>query len=271
MPGERISVNGTALFVSQSGPDAATPILFSHGLLFDHRMFDHQAEALQDRYRVVRYDHRGQGLSDPSVDKSIAIETLYDDAVGLIETLGLAPCHMVGLSMGGFVAQRIAARRPDLLRSVVLLETSPDSEDHARDYRRLNLVARWLGVRPVVGKVMPTMFGETFLNDPSLAEERDYWREHLTGLDRSIVRAVAGVIDREGCLDELGGIGLPTLVMVGDEDVATPPEKAQRIHEAIAGSELEIIPGAGHTSTIEQPDLVTAAIEEFLARVDASG
>ena len=70
---------------------------------------------------------------------------------------------------------------------------------------------------------------------------------------------------------EIGTIELPTLVIVGDEDVATPPAKAQKIHEAITGSRLEVIPGAGHTSTLEQPELINAALEAFLAEVDATG
>ena len=264
-------VNGADIFVSQGGPDDGIPIVFSHGLLFDHSMFDQQAEALQDRYRVVRYDHRGQGRSARTGENPIAIETLYDDAVALIEKLEIAPCHYVGLSMGGFVAMRVAARRPDLLRSLILLETSPDAEDNAKDYKRLNLVARWLGVRPLVGRVMPMMFGQTFIDDPARAAERERWRNHLVSLDRDIWRASKGVIERDGCLDELGNITLPTLVIVGEEDMPTPPEKAQRIQRAIAGSQLEIIAGAGHTSTVEQPDLVNAVIERFLANLDGSG
>jgi len=233
-------------------------------------MFDPQVEALQDRYRVVGYDHRGQGRSARTKEKSIGIETLYDDAVALIEGLGIGPCHFVGLSMGGFVGQRVAARRPDLLRSLMLLETSADPEDHARDYQKLNLVVRVLGVRPVVGKVMPIMFGETFMNDPERAAERARQYDRFRSLDRDIWRASKGVIERDGCLEELTSIDLPTLVLVGDEDVATPPEKAQRIHDAIVGSELAMLPGAGHTSTIEVPDLVNAAIESFLAQVDTN-
>jgi pimeloyl-ACP methyl ester carboxylesterase len=218
----------------------------------------------RDRYRVVRYDHRGQGRSAKPKVPSIDIETLYGDAVALIEKLGLAPCHFVGLSMGGFVALRLAARRPDLLRSCILIGTSADPETNAASYRRLNLVARYVGVRPVIDRVMPTMFGRTFMTDPKRAAERAEWRTRLASLDRSIWRAVDGVIEREGVHNELTAIAVPTLVLVGEEDVATTPEMAHRIHLAIPNSRFVQLPEAGHTSTVESPERVNVAMAEFL-------
>jgi 3-oxoadipate enol-lactonase len=260
-------INGVDLRVEQSGPPDGIPVVFSHGLLMNLKMFDAQAKALEGRYRVVRYDHRGQGRSQRTKERSISIETLYDDAVALIEDLDLAPCHLVGLSMGGFVAMRIAARRPDLLRSLVLLETSAEPEDNAAEYRKLTLVVRALGTKPVVKRVLPILFGDTFLTDPTKAADREEWRAHLAGLDRNIWRASTGVIERDGCVEEIASIDLPTLVIVGDEDVATPPDKARLIHDTITGSELVRIPGAGHSSTIEQPDLVNAALTGFLDNI----
>jgi pimeloyl-ACP methyl ester carboxylesterase len=88
----------------------------------------------------------------------------------------------------------------------------------------------------------------------------------MIGNERTgITRAVKGVIDRAGVYDQLDRIARPTLIIVGDQDVATPPEKAERMRARIAGSRLVVIPGAGHTSTLEEPAAVTAAIERFLA------
>lgn len=264
-------VNAVELHVHDSGPRNGVPVVFSHGLLFDHRMFDEQTEALNHRYRVVRYDHRGQGLSQRMTGKGIGIETLYEDAVGLIEGLDLGPCHFVGLSMGGFVGLRLGARRPDLLRSLVLMETSSDPEENVAAYRRLEFVVRFAGPRPVIGRVMPILFGRSFMADPARNAERARWRSHLAGLDRGVWRASRGVIERSGCHEELERISTPTLVIVGDEDVATPPEKARRIHDAIEGSKLVTIPDAGHTSTVEQPARVNEALLAFLAEVDGTG
>lgn len=233
-------------------------------------MFDAQVATLCSRYRCISWDHRGQGQSDVPNTRAISIEDCYTDAVALIEQLGVAPVHVVGLSMGGFVAMRLAARRPDLVRSCVLLETSADAEptENVPRYRTLNRVAKWLGLRMVTSKVMPIMFGTTFLTDPARAAERDVWRERLSRNRRDIWRAVNGVIEREPIMAELGSITAPTLIMVGDEDVATVPLKAERIHAAIRGSRLVRIPHAGHSSSVEQPVHVTAAIESWVGRVE---
>lgn len=260
-----IAVNGTQLNCEDTGGAGRETLVLSHGLLMDLRMFDRQAEFFSDRYRVVRYDHRGQGRSARSKVRSIDIETLYADAIALIEHLQIAPCHFIGLSMGGYVALRLAARRPDLLRSVVLVDTSAGAETDAASYRKLNLVARWLGPRPVAGRVLPILFGRTFLADPQRADELATWRERLLGLDRSIWRAVNGVIERTGMLEELASVAVPTLIVVGEEDVATPPAAAERIHAAIPHSRLVKIPGCGHSSPIEAPEAVNRAIADHLA------
>lgn len=260
-----VRVNGTTLHYEDTGGEGRETVVFSHGLLFDRRMFDAQAEHLRDRYRVVRYDHRGQGGSARPKVRSIGLDTLYEDAAALIEQLGVAPCHFAGLSMGGFVALRLMARRPDLLRSAILLDTSAGPETAGADYRKLNLVVRWLGPRPVVGRVLPIMFGRTFLADPERVEERALWRQRLLALDRHIWRAVNGVIERPGMEGELGQGGVPTLIIVGEEDRATPPVLAERLHAALPGSQLVHLPGCGHSSTIEAPEAVNRAIEGFLA------
>lgn len=264
-----LEVNGTRLYYEDTG-GSGVPIVFSHGLLWSGKMFHKQVAALKDRYRCITYDHRGQGRSDVWRVDTVDMETVYADAVALIEALGVAPCHFVGLSMGGFVAQRLAARRPELLRSAVLLETSADPEpaENVPRYKLLNFVARWLGLGWVAGKVMPIMFGRTFLEDPARAEERAEWRRELVGNRRDIWRAVNGVIRRRGVYEELGQVKVPTLVVVGQEDTATVPAKAERIHGAIAGSRLVKLPRGGHTSTVEEPELLNAALEDFLAKVD---
>lgn len=268
--GRYLTINGVRLWVEDTG-GSGPPVLFSHGLLWSTRLFDDQVATLRSRYRCIAWDHRGQGRSDVPGVRAISIDDCYADAVTLIEQLGVAPVHIIGLSMGGFVAMRLAARRPDLVRSCVLLETSAEAEpaENVPRYRTLNRVAKWLGLRVVANKVMPIMFGTTFLTDPARAAERATWRERLANNRRDIWRAVNGVIEREPIMSELGHITAPTLIMVGDEDVATVPLKSERIHAAIRGSKLVRIPHAGHSSSVEQPVHVTAAIEAWLGRVEA--
>jgi len=264
-----ITVNGARLWYEESGSGPQT-IVFAHGLLWSGRMFDAQAAALRDRWRVITFDFRGQGKSEVTAG-GYDMDTLSEDAAALIEALDAAPCHFAGLSMGGFIALRLAIRRPELLRSLILLETSADPEprENVPRYRTLNFIARWFGLGLVAGRVMPIMFGRKILEDPARAAElRELRRRMVTQHKVGITRAVRGVVERQGVYDELDRIDLPALIVVGDQDVATVPAKSQRMHARIRGSKLVVIPGAGHSSTMEEPAAVNRAIAEFLAGLD---
>lgn len=268
-----IAINDTSLYLEDTGPAASgETIVFSHGLLWNLRMFDAQIEALRERFRCVAYDHRGQGLSAEDNSRSIDIELVFRDAVALIEALGLGAVHFCGLSMGGFVAMRLGARRPDLVRSLILMDTAARAElpERIRKYRIFNVLFRWFGHRPVMSRIMPIMFGASTLANPARAPERARWRRELAGNRRSVWRAVNGVIERQGVEDELPRIVAPTLVIVGEEDTATPPEDAERLAALILRSQLVRIPSAGHSSTVEQPALVNAAISDFLEATGAA-
>jgi len=246
-----IEINGASLHYDDSG-GSGVPVLFSHGLLYSGEMFAAQVAALASRFRCITYDHRGQGRSAGPGGGAHGFGPVTAAAEGLIRALGLAPCHFVGLSMGGFVGMRLAARRPDLIRSLVLLETSADPEppENVPRYRLLAFVARWFGLGLVVNRVMPIMFSRSFLTDPARKAERERWKRTLAANPRGIVRAVRGVIERQGIGSELGRITAPTLVVVGDEDVATVPAKAERIHTLISGSRLERVARDGSPSSV---------------------
>jgi pimeloyl-ACP methyl ester carboxylesterase len=146
----------------------------------------------------------------------------------------------------------------------MLLETSSDPEpvENLKRYRLLISVVKLSGTRVIRGQVAPIMLGRTILTDASRREERDRYTA-LMSRRRDGWRAVNGVVDRAGVHDELARIATRTLVVVGDEDVATPLAKAEKIANAIAGSHLVRIPRAGHSSPVEEPAAVTAAIEAF--------
>jgi pimeloyl-ACP methyl ester carboxylesterase len=261
-----ITVNGTRLYYEDTGPGSTgQTIAFSHGLLWCTELFAPQIAALRARYRCIAWDHRGQGQSAADRRHCIGMELVTQDAIALLGLLAGGPVHLAGLSMGGFVAMRIAARRPELVRSLMLLETSadPEPEENAPRYRTLANVSRVIGLGPIARRVAPIMLGKTVLGDP--ARKADVARfTKIMAARKDIWRAVNGVIDRAGCADELARIAAPTLVVVGSDDVATVPAKAHAIAAGIAGAKLVEIPGAGHSSTVEQPGLVTAAIEQFL-------
>lgn len=261
----RIRVNGADLHYEEQGSGPET-IVFAHGLLWSGRMFDAQVAALKDRYRCITFDFRGQGQSEVTRG-GYDMDTLAEDAAALLGALGAAPCHFAGLSMGGFVAMRLGARRPELIRSLILMETSADPEpaENVPRYRQLGRVARLIGFGPVAPRVMPIMFGRTFMTDAARAAERREWQRRMAANHRAgIIRALKGVMERQGIYEEIEHITAPTLVIVGEQDVATVPEKARRIAARIPGARLVMIPDAGHTSSVEQPAAVTAAISAFL-------
>ena len=151
--------------------------------------------------------------------------------------------------------------------SLTLLETSADPEDlkNIPQYRKLVKAIRWLGMKRVSNKVMPIMFGSTFLADKLRKSDRKQWLTMLQSNRKGgVVKATMGVIERTGTYEQLGEITTPTLIVVGDEDAATPYAKSERMHFAIAGSKLAIIKGAGHTSTVEEPDQVNQVLRQFL-------
>jgi len=262
----RVRVNGVELYYSEQGSGPET-IVFSHSYIMNGEHFQPQIEALSGRYRCIAYDHRGHGRSEVP-RAGYEMQTIYADGVALIEALGCAPCHWVGLSTGGFVGLRVAIRRPELLRSLVLMDTSADEEPAAaaRQYRLLGHVVRFLGWRPVIGIAMSKLFGRKFLTDPARRAEVRAWRARIMATDRYGARQFGlGIFSRDSVHAELGRIKLPTLVMVGEKDVSTPPARARRIAEGIEGAELVLVPDAGHLSTLEEPAAVNQALERFLA------
>lgn len=248
------------------GREVAPTVFFGHGLLFSGWMFHPQIADLSADYRCVTIDWRGQGGSSACAD-GYDMDTLAADAIALIEDLGIAPVHYVGLSMGGFIGQRIAARRPDLVRSLTLLDTSagPEDPDKAGQYKLLAAIYRLIGIGPLRKKVLPLMFGPRFLADPANQAVIREWERRLGDCRRSgVSKAVRGVADRASVEAEIGSITAPTLIAVGADDAATPVPKSRRIAELIKGSRLEVIPDSGHTSTLEQPAAVTRLIRDFL-------
>ncbi|MEO8700729.1 MAG: alpha/beta fold hydrolase [Kofleriaceae bacterium] len=264
-----LAINGTTLHYEDTGPGSTgETIAFSHGLLWSTQLFAPQIEALRGRYRCIAWDHRGQGNSAPDHRNTIGMELVWQDAAMLLEHLGAGRVHFCGLSMGGFVAMRMASRRPELVRSLILIETSSDPEplENIGRYRLLTRVLKLVGPWAVKGRVPAIMLGKTILTDPARRGEVARFAD-LMGARKDIWRAVNGVIDRAGIHDELARIAVPTVVVVGDEDLATPLPKAEKIAGAIRGATLVRIPRAGHSSTVEEPVAVTAAIETFLQGV----
>jgi len=260
----KIEINGVLIHYQIRGKGSET-IVFAHGLLWSEKIFENQIGALQDRYRCISFDFRGQGQTAVT-SSGYDMETLAADTIALIEALDAVPCHFVGVSMGGMVGLRIAIRRPELIKSLALFATSADAEteENKKRYRTLTFIARIFGLRLVANRIMPVMFGKSFLNDPLRAKLKRQWRQNLIANRRiGIARAVMGVIEREPIYDQINKITAPTLVARGAEDGAISMEQANRIHSRIPRSKLAIIPHAGHTPTVEKPAMVNGLLEDL--------
>ena len=263
--------NGIDLHYTEQGRGEQT-VVFSHSYLADHTHFAPQIEAISPRYRTLGFDHRDHGQSGRATEP-YSIQTLVDDAISLIEQTGVAPCHWVGLSTGGFVGMRIALQRPELLTSLVLMDTSAEAEPRLAKlrYEGMLLTLRLMGVKPLLGQTMELMFGASSRADPSMAELLMYWQDRMSANDpAALIRFGRAIFSRDSVLKQLGQIQCPTLIIVGAEDKATRPVKSRRMAEAILGSQLEIIPAAGHMTTLEQPEYVNRVLSAFLDGLNPS-
>lgn len=251
-----IVANGTTLHFVESSPREAPALVLGHSLFFDHSMFDPLAALLDDTLRVVRYCHRGQGRSGR--DEPYDMDTLAEDAAALIEALDIGPCHYAGNSMGGFVALRLAARRPDLVATVAAIGSSGGGEGKIAEFDPLVDAMAQQGVGPLVDIALHIMFGDTSLSGrPELA---DPWREKMAALGPEIAGPARAVVHRTAILGELAATQVPVLAIAGAEDHAYSVEDSRAIAEAAPNGRLEIVEEAGHSVSLEQPEAVAALL-----------
>jgi pimeloyl-ACP methyl ester carboxylesterase len=272
-----ILVNGVSLFYKESGSGPET-IVFSHGLLMDHAMFEPQRAAFEKQYRVIAYDHRAQGLSDdpgygaaggnsPDRQYGYDMDTLADDAAALIKALHVAPCHFAGLSMGGFVGMRLAAHHPDLVRTLTLMNTTASREKALNriKYTFLAQMVKIFSPAPFTPIAVKELFGQTTRKSAERRPMLEQWTGKLRARPRNIARSLLAVMSRrEFRKDELAAICCPTLIITGEDDAAQPPRNSQSMAEGIRDAKVVCIPGAGHSSCLETPDAVNAAMQELL-------
>ncbi|WP_217898442.1 alpha/beta fold hydrolase [Haloechinothrix alba] len=260
------AVNGTDLAYVDEGPREGIPIVFSHSLFFDRRMFnDHLSRFARDGYRVIAYDHRNQGASAPAPRDQLDMDTLTDDAAALLEHLELSRCHFVGNSMGGFIALRLAARRPDLLLSAVALGSSAEEEHKLAEFSPLVEHLTQYGPADVLDTLMYIMFGDTTLRDqPELCAS---WRSYMSRLPAGVGDSADGVIRRGRIVEELAGCRVPVLAVAASEDHAYPPPISGANIAAAAACEHVTVEGAGHSVALEQVDIVAGHLERYFSRV----
>lgn len=251
-------VNNVEIAYRRAGQ--GSPVLLLHPIGLDSSWWQPFAEQLAPRFSVVSMDFRGHGGSAP-VSGELELTDLADDAAALVCALGLAPAQVVGLSMGGMVAQYLAIRHPDVVRSLVLLGTACTLPDEARKQMvARGEMARQDGMRAVLGATLERWFTPAALNS-ELAKRCE---RRLLENDAENWAASWRAISRLDTLSLLKRIQAPTLAVTGDRDLSTPPAAAKVIAENIPGAALTIIDGAPHMGPFEFPDDYLAPVVAFL-------
>jgi 3-oxoadipate enol-lactonase len=261
----KIAVNGIHINYRIDGPEGAPWVTMSNSLATTHLMWDPQMAAFTKQYRVLRYDKRGHGETDVAPGP-YSFELLADDVLGLLDALSITRTHFVGLSMGGMTGMTMALRRPGVLRTLVLCDTTSRDPlgDPALWQQRIDAVRSGGGMEAMVETTVSRFLTpDTVKTRPELA---DAVRVMVRNTPVAGYAACCQAIAKLNLTDRLAGIAIPTLVVVGAEDPATTVDMARTIHERIAGSELVVLKNAAHLSNMEQAEAFNEAVLGFLAR-----
>ncbi|QFQ86682.1 alpha/beta fold hydrolase [Paracoccus kondratievae] len=268
MPRSIIAVNGTHLFVEDSGEPDLPVMLCLHSLFLDSRMFDGLAAYFTGEYRIIRPEFRGQGRSDLSDAEIITMDDAAGDMLALINLLGLRDIRLVAQSMGGDVGVRMIHARPELFRSWIMLGSSVQEEDRAKIARLRAWVdhAGEMGfINQALDETMEIMLGASTRSDPAKADLVALWQDRISAVPRRLLPAMRGVIEREDALHLLDGMTLPVLLVNGEEDFQRPPEWAWQCADRLANAEVMVVPKTGHSPTLEAPEIVLPRVRSFLA------
>ena len=258
----KIRANGIQLYYELTGPADASVVMLSNSLGTRLEMWDPQMQALTERYRVLRYDSRGHGRSD-APGGPYTIDMLASDAVGLLDALRIERAHFCGLSKGGMVGQVLGAKHGERLITLALCSTSCHMPAREVWEERIR-VANEQGMAALADGVIERWFTEPFRHDPSIAVDRV--RQMILETPAHGYAACCAAIRDMDLRELIRGIRVPTLVIVGDKDPATPPKMAEEIQRRIRGAKLEVVPDAAHLVNIEQDVVFDAALMSLLDR-----
>ena len=262
-----VKVDGVRLHFRLDGPDAAPPVVFLNALGTDLGMWNPQIAAFGSNYRVVRHDFRGQGESD-SPPGPYSIESLGADTLALFDALDIERAYVCGSSTGGMVTQWLAALHPNRVRRAVFASTAARIGSTQLWNDRAKAVTLG-GMTVVAEQVIRRLVTDSFRSrDPEAAEAVE---ATLKSCPPDGYTALCLALRDGDLADIVTKITSPSLIVVGADDVATPPADAQWLHEHIPGSELVVLDDASHLCNIEQPARFNDVVLEFLAGEDRGG
>ncbi len=257
---QAININNLVMHVHDTGPKSGRALMFSNSLGTDLRIWDRLVALLPSDLRIIRYDMRGHGLSQ-APEPPYHMGDLVSDASGLIDHFGLSDVVFVGLSIGGLVAQGLAAERPDVMRGMVLADTAAKIGTEDMWAQRIAETKR-CGIAGMSDAVMARWFSPKFRQERP--PELDMWRAMLTRTPQAGYVGCCEAIAHTDLWESTARLTLPTLVVVGREDGATPPDLVRETAGLIDGADFQIIARAGHLPCIEQPQVMADLLMGFL-------
>jgi 3-oxoadipate enol-lactonase len=258
----KVKANGITINYQVDGPAGAPWLVFSNSLATSIAMWDEQAAALKNSYRVLRYDQRGHGGTD-APSGHYTFDTLLADALGLLDALRIDKAHFAGLSMGGATALGLAERHADRLDRVIVCDSPCQSTPpSSQQWQERIAVAEKQGIEALIEPTIARWFPpETIAKNPP----------HLDKV-RAMIRAtpVNGFIGCAAALADhdyasaVGSVTRPVLFLVGEKDGAAPAAM-RKLQQKLDGSRYVELPGAGHISNMDRPAEFTRAVADFLA------
>jgi pimeloyl-ACP methyl ester carboxylesterase len=265
------NINGVQIAYEEWG-DGPQTVVMLHSMGLCRGGMAPLAERLRDRYRVVLWDYRGMGDSEKVESGVVGTETLYEDAVFFIRDRASGPVHLIGMSMGGWIGMRVAARQPQLVRSLTVMGTSAEGADSHPQGQAFFDTIREKGFSDpeIVEASMVVSFSPTVREDPARAEDMAHWEGVMRDLDPRTMAVTHSLTTRLSIEHEIQNITAPTLVIAGADDFNHSPADHEQIHRAIPGSRFVVIENCGHTAIVERPDEVAAAVRPFLQDVAAA-
>lgn len=257
--------NNAGILMSFEDSCDRVPVLWIHGFPLNNLLWDFQVEGLTDIARLITPDLRGHGATQPT-EPPYSMEMFSNDCARLLDHLGLeGPVVVGGLSMGGYVALDFYRRFPQRVAGLILAATraGADSEEGKAGRDKAADLARAEGVGAIADSMLPKLLAASnYQSQPDLVE---FMRDMMLATsEEGLIGALAAMRDRPDSTSLLGSIDFPTLIIHGQDDQLIPPSEAQVMREAIPGSQLVLVPEAGHLPNLEQPQVFNDAVREFL-------
>ncbi|MEW6337913.1 MAG: alpha/beta fold hydrolase [Acidobacteriota bacterium] len=261
----KVEVRGVGWEVEDHGE--GVPLLLIHGFPLSSEIWRPIRPALEQVARVITPDLRGFGESDAE-GGDYDVRSYTTDVIALLDLLGIERAVIGGHSMGGYIAQRCAAEHRERLLGLLLVSTRASGDGQEARARRNAAIdhIRRQGSAEFLASFVPKLIG------PSTRERAPRFADELASLaaevpDHVLIGCLAGMRDRPDFTADLPGIDVPALVLVGDEDSVTPLEDARLMAQLLPRATLAVIPGAGHTPSIERPIATSEAIARFVREV----